>query len=517
MENSTPDPVLLWDRQQALPLGRELQEDDLLLLLTPVAVPIDSSPYESRDPFEPLGRALSSFHPAVRHVPYTKGNGITADHKVWLQRCGVIVFVMSGPPDNGDPSQADMALTALHLCRDAVFVVIACFDCLDYDLPLWKLPTVLQVQEYTTIQLQTAAHFFFDISDHTPYSTFQDVSEISPRRWQVETCNFNVDMTTIYDLWHLCLPDRFRISQSVLGSLLNRASILCLVVRQPITGEVLGSCAILAPEEDLAETPRYGSLAALMVRKEYRGRGIGMSLHDSGIHALMESSGVQHIRLGSTFPRLLHGIPLDSRFGGWFTRRGWHGEAAPQALDLESSDWLLELGHFAEQGLSMAGLSFQRCTPSDRDRVLNLVSRVSRRKGNLGWISQYTRLADSNFISDIIVGFEGATVISAAILYKSSVDHPFAQDMPWAQSIGTNVGGLSCICIIDQVPGMVNNRVSIMTRLLDYCVKTLAGDGCKYMFLDAVRGGDHGLPELGFRQWSRYTDLWKHIPEVKDE
>lgn len=50
---------------------------------------------------------------------------------------------------------------------------------------------------------------------------------------------------------------------------------------------------------------------------------------------------------------------------------------------------------------------------------------------------------------------------------------------------------------IDQEPGMVNNRDSIMVRLLDYGVKTLAERGYKHMFLDAVRGGDHGFPELG--------------------
>jgi GNAT superfamily N-acetyltransferase len=285
------------------------------------------------------------------------------------------------------------------------------------------------------------------------------------------------------------------------------------VVRQPITREVLGFCVILTAEDDLNDTPRFGSLAALVVRTECRGRGIGTHLHDAGIRAIAQRSGARDVRLGSTFPRLLHGIPDDSRFGGWFARRGWRGEFAPSSNNQDASDWLLDLGCFAGTGLSMAELSFQRCTPSDRDKVVNLVSGVCKRKSNLGWISQYTRLADSKFIGDIIVGFEGATVVSAGILCVGSVDHPFVQDMPWAQAIGTAVGSLSCICIIgtlprffvvsdkltrlDPVPGMVNDRGSIMRALLEYCVKSLAGDGCKHMFLDAVRGGDHDLPELG--------------------
>jgi GNAT superfamily N-acetyltransferase len=514
MQSPPPDLdfVLLWDRQQALPLGQTLREDDLLLLLTPVVIPVDN-PNESRDPFEALGRALASFHPAVRHVPYTKENGITAYHKDFIQRCRVIVFVMSGPPGDNEPSQADMALIALNTSQDSVFLVIACFDSQEYDLPMWNLPTVFQTQGYETMSLQAAARFAFATPGATPYPAFEDASEIAPRQWQVGACRFDDDIATIHNLWHDCLPGKFQISRHILSSLLDRASCLCLVVRQPITGEVLGFCAIYTADQDLSDSPRIGSLAALMVRKKYRGRGIGRSLHDAGVRALGQSSGVEHIRLGSTFPRLLHGVPDDSRFGGWFARRGWHGEAAPLGQNPDASDWLLELGDVAERGLSMAGLSFQRYTPSDREQVLRLVASVSTRKGHQGWLTQYTRVANSNFKGDIIVGFEGATIVSTAILYMPSLDHPFVQDMPWAQSIGSDVGGLSCICILgtlldrwavmqklthtDQEPGMVNNRDSIMVRLLDYSVKTLAGGGYRYMFLDAVRGGDHGFPGLG--------------------
>ena len=44
---------------------------------------------------------------------------------------------------------------------------------------------------------------------------------------------------------------------------------------------------------------------------------------------------------------------------------------------------------------------------------------------------------------------------------------------------------------------MVNSRESIMIRLLDHCVKTLAARGLQSLFVDAVRGGDAALHALG--------------------
>lgn len=77
---------------------------------------------------------------------------------------------------------------------------------------------------------------------------------------------------------------------------------------------------------------------------------------------------------------------------------------------------------------------------------------------------------------------------------------------------------------------MVNSRDSIMVRLLDYCIKSLAARGMGYLFLDAVRGGDSGLQALGklptydarqemneltsitgFQRWARYREIWKKI------
>ena len=78
---------------------------------------------------------------------------------------------------------------------------------------------------------------------------------------------------------------------------------------------------------------------------------------------------------------------------------------------------------------------------------MDLVRGVSRRQGFVGWYHQYRRVADSRYIEDIIVGFEGQTVVSAAILYAHVLGHPIAEAMPWAGTVGGGAAGLACICI----------------------------------------------------------------------
>ena len=55
---------------------KALREKDVIVLLTPVVIPISQDPTDVSkdvsDPFEPLGRSLAKRHARIRHVPYTQ-------------------------------------------------------------------------------------------------------------------------------------------------------------------------------------------------------------------------------------------------------------------------------------------------------------------------------------------------------------------------------------------------------------------------------------------------------------
>jgi hypothetical protein len=71
-ENNGRLATLLRDSTDWLPNVKALRETDVIILLTPVVVPIRQDPTGISDPFEPLGRSLAKRHARVRQVPYTQ-------------------------------------------------------------------------------------------------------------------------------------------------------------------------------------------------------------------------------------------------------------------------------------------------------------------------------------------------------------------------------------------------------------------------------------------------------------
>lgn len=63
--------IVLRDSPDWLAYIRALQETDVVILLTPVVIPVSQNPADISDPFEPFGRALARRHARIRHVPYT--------------------------------------------------------------------------------------------------------------------------------------------------------------------------------------------------------------------------------------------------------------------------------------------------------------------------------------------------------------------------------------------------------------------------------------------------------------
>ncbi|KAF9874863.1 acetyltransferase [Colletotrichum karsti] len=296
--------MLLRDRQDCVPLRNILAEDDIIVLLTPVVVPYNRHAENDRDPFEPLGRAIASRHALIRHVPYTKRGGINKIHSEFIRRAKAVVFVVSGPPVDGDVSQLEMAETARTLANERPQILVACCELQAQDIPDEKFPTIVQIAGYTPSELETAASIMF--------------GEYRP---------------------------------------------------QPINA---------VPVQNLVIAPRH---------------------------------------------------------------------------------WPVE--------------------------------------GNMGWYDQYARLDGTPHIEDVIIGLEGETIVAIALTYIPNSGSPIDEDLPWAKTIGMDVGGVTCICITDDNREMVNSRDSVMIRLLDTCVKMLAERGMRQMFIDAVKGGNAGFQSLG--------------------
>ncbi|KAJ4302231.1 hypothetical protein N0V88_002367 [Collariella sp. IMI 366227] len=483
------------DSQSCIPLSNLLRDDDIILLLTPGIIP-EVSPLNRdprtppSDPFEPLGRALARHHPSVRHVPYLPRNGITGTHVVHIRLASAVVIVISGPPRHGQPSQIALAEITKSLCEHRPLILFTCCDLQELG-PLEKsFPTILEVPSFAPPDLESAADVLFGAAKRpSPKEPLLQNLIVPPRAWPVEIWPPNRDVTEILDLWHQCIPHDFHLNRYQFEALLRRDGYaMHYVVREPGTAQVLGFCATYTTYADSGGERLLGSLAVLIVRQSYRQRGVGTSLHSHALRQLTKLRGICRLQLGSTFPRLLYGLPIDSLAEEWFQRRGWSVKPPPLSTTpppagtgQEVSDWLLKFKDWPAITTNTipTTLTFRPCEFTEFDMVLGFVEKEARKKDHMGWYDQYAKLAGTVNIRDIVLGLEEGVVVAVALTYVG-VGEP------------------------DEVPNAANKRDAVMIRLLDTCIRLLAEQGMDKMLIDAVKGGDEGFQSMG--EWSRRLD-----------
>jgi hypothetical protein len=428
-----------------------LDDGDLLVLLTPVVAPSAPSAAMTSDPFEPLGRRLAGYHPWVRHVPYTARGGISSTHAGFIKRATAIIFVISGAPAQGQPSQVELFDVARSLAEPRPVIVITCCPFHELEPAEHGVQTVVQLYGYSAAELESAADLLFRERPPPAGPKVQHLI-LPPKSWSVEVWDSHGDATAVHELWSQCLPDQFRLDRLTLQSLLVRDGYaMHYVVREPGTREVLGFCATYTTYIDGAGERLIGSLSIIIVRPSSRQRGIGLSLHDHALRQLLKTRGVYRLQLGTTFPRLMYGFPCDMSSETWFRRRGWTMDVDAPGTGQEVCDWLLRLADWPSRGNLSTGLSFRPCTPSELEAVLHLVETESFRRGSMGWYDQYAKLANTMHVRDIIVGVEKDTIVASALTYTRNSGSPVADDIPWAATIGSDVGGVTCICVIGKL------------------------------------------------------------------
>ncbi|KAM0813523.1 hypothetical protein AB5N19_13517 [Seiridium cardinale] len=503
---------LLRDQQSCVPLINVLSDGDLLILLSPA---VASSPDEHiRDHFEPFGRALAARHAWVRHVPYTPSRGIAGIHVAFIKKAKVVIFVVAGADISGQDTQIDMAAVARSMAEHRPFVVVACRDEQDLDLDRTDFPTVLRLPGYAPAELeQAAAVLFGDVPP--PMEWHPDGQKLlkSPRLWKVEALPDSLaqyDISPILELWNQCLPHKFHMNRFTLQNLLDRDGFgKHYVVKMPETGETIGFCATYTTWA--FSDPEYlvGSLAVLLVKPAYRKLGIGMSLYTYAKDLLTRTRGVKRLQLGSTFPRLLSGVPRELASQDWFRRRGWDLDSQAPGRGREVCDWILKIEDWPSGGSDSIseGYTFRQCSPEGFSEVLEFVRAEGFRNQAMGLFEEYKWSRDSTH--DIVVCLHGSTIVAAALTYMANSGTTADNDLPWARRLGPDVGGITCICIAEDNSILQRNRNSVMIRLLGTCIELLQSYGMQEVFLDGVRGGDQGFQDLGFRKWALYRDVWE--------
>lgn len=591
--------ILLQNKESRLPVYISPTERHVVLLLTPALPPdavrgCDAAALQS-DPFEALGRALASHCYSARHVPYMPRNGITALHVDHIRLATSIVFVITGPPCHGQPSQVGLAEVVRAICDDKPNIVVACCDIEELG-PIGELfPTIIQVPDLSVPSLEAAASLVFQFADsssvhqlyqpvespaffthysgqslldprldlysdsQSPHLVGQGLSSIAPTvpspassslhsppnmqsppssdrgstagvsqrapgtpvlqrvsptnsgltvrnlveqpySWRVEFWDRTNDYDGVHELWNQSLPRQFRLSARELQNLLGKEDYArTWVVKEPGTRQVLGFCSTLTTYASGTSDQLVGSLAMLIVRSSYQKRGIGLSLHNFAVAELRRTKNVGHLQLGSTFPRLLYGVPTGSPAEEWFRRRGWPMRQTGPGTGQEVCDWLLGIDEWPSPGpLPLARWTFRRCNLDESARVYSVAERHLQTPAHTGWLHQYAQLAGTMNMSDVVLGTdEQGDIVAMAITYCRLTAGPLTDDLPWPTVLGDDVGGVTCMCVTGTVAP--STRDALMLGLLEHCVQVLKEQGMSRIFIDATKNGDGSFQSMGMR------------------
>lgn len=457
--------VVLRDDSDWLSHIRALQETDVLILLTPMVVPISEDIKDSSDPFEKLGRSLAQRHQRIRQIPYTKRyyqkakcespkltatrNGITSTHIGFIKRRHVVILCFAVQPD--EQINLEVGAIAFAVNDNKPCIIVVCCSPIDpkQNIPF---PTVIQTAGYSPSALEATAKLIFGENAHLsgsqslqtvpPQAGFSIDTQI-PKAWNVEEWNSARDAKGVHNLWLQCINPKFIIDQGTLVRLLNRPGYAKhYVVRDPEGGHLLGFCATYLSYVDREGEKLIASLAVLLIPPAYRSKGIGLSLHKHGMTQLQRTRGVTRLQLGSTYPRLFYGPPCDIYINKqWFGRRGWQlNSSLVHDLILFCGDWPASVNL-----PPIENVTFQQCVHEKMDEVLALVEKAAVRQSKTGWFDQYWSLMDSPNIKDILIGVEKGTIIAAALTYTPG--NQISSNLPWAGLIGSDVGGVTCICL----------------------------------------------------------------------
>ena len=306
--------TLVHDEPNRLSVVRNLRPADVIVLLTPVVIPVSHDPADLTDPFECFGDAMRTRHSRIRHVPYTNRNGITSTHVSVIKRATVVIFVISEAPRSGDVPQIDAAhVTQVWAEERPLLIVLTCSS--QHLQQLSKdFPTIIQSKDYTKPTLEKTVSFIFgeEVETTTPRTP--------PKLWPVEQWNESRDIGTVYHLWTQNMDMRFAMHITTLAALLRRPGYATHYIVRDASGQVLGFCATFLSYVDPAGEKLIASLAILLVDLEHQHQGIGLSLHNYAVDRLKRTRGVGRLQLGSTFPQILYGPPFSMEFNQvWFS------------------------------------------------------------------------------------------------------------------------------------------------------------------------------------------------------
>lgn len=356
------------DKNRLLPLTNILDNEEELLLLTPLVKPLaasaasralsesvaDKSPepavwertrsvMSGEGVFRELGRSLArQRNGRVLHTSYT-ATGVRPAHESLISRASAVIVLTADA--NRNLYQHGFTKHVAMICnmqgatggekREKPLVVVAVSSPYDFAMDT-SIGTYICTYDFTETALNSLVKLLH--GEITPQGTLPGTISKSQKlhhskqHWLVENFNEDRDANALDNLIKAVVEEAQPTHKSELSGATSSSFLLNdpeveeahFVVRNSSTQALYGFCSTY-----FFRTTGTGAIGALFVDPARRKLSIGHSLHNRAIRTLLQKEGVKRFQLGTRLPSMFLGIPTGhgterKRLRSWFANLGWN-------------------------------------------------------------------------------------------------------------------------------------------------------------------------------------------------
>ncbi|ELR02215.1 hypothetical protein VC83_07851 [Pseudogymnoascus destructans] len=163
-QNGGQTSLLARDATNSLAVIGDLEDTDVVLILTPSVPQVSGDPDDTSDPFECFGRALESRHHRIRHRSYQNSSGITGIHRQFIIQSNVIILVLADGEAAGQMPQINVEhahITVATAGEDTRVIIVVADSSSESWQRLDDFPTVIQAADYSPASLERTVSVIF--------------------------------------------------------------------------------------------------------------------------------------------------------------------------------------------------------------------------------------------------------------------------------------------------------------------------------------------------------------------
>ncbi|KAF1999992.1 glycoside hydrolase family 3 protein [Amniculicola lignicola CBS 123094] len=546
------------DKNRLLPLSNILENEEELLLLTPLVKPLaasaasralsDSANAASPEPagweqtssvmsgervFRELGRSLArQRNGRVLHTSYT-ANGVRPVHENLINRASAIIVLAADANRNlyqhGFTKHVSMICNMQYTKggerREKPLIVVAVSSPYDFAMDT-AIGTYICTYDFTETALNSLVKVLY--GELSPAGVLPGTISKSQKlhhsrqHWLVESFNEERDSNALDTLINAVMEGSTPSQRSELSSATSNSFILHhpeveeahFVVRNSSTQALYGFCSTY-----FFKATGTGVIGALFVDPTRRKLSIGHSLHNRAIRTLLQREGIKRFQLGSRLPSIFLGIPTGhgaerKRLRSWFANLGWSQALSRSVCNMVARNllaWTPPEG--MAKSLASGGFHFDIVYGWDYSGPILDHIKTSNRQG----LAEVYKLALTDQTACGIIRAsrpEDGTLVGTVVLYNQH--SRLSEFIPPLKDLNEAAGGISSPVIS---PG-VGEYSTLLQSLILLGMRQIKQQGCNACLLDYMDGDGNfdGFSSMGFDVMHNFEEVscdaatWTMIP-----